>query len=450
MNIFKKMINRRTNMTKSAENTVSDIYCTAVSAPMREAQKRWCDMYSKHSSGKSLNIAAAIASELSKLVTMEMKVSFDDDGKFLKVKKGIEAVLPDIRRYTEYACAKGGLVFKPYVKDGEFLVDYVQADCFYPTQYDSRGHISGAVFAERVQRNGFVYTRLEKHSFSDGKYTIENEVYRAKTAGARGVRAELDEVEEWADLCAYMQICNVKKPLFAYFKMPCANTIDTSSPLGVSVFARAADLIEEADRQYERLLWEFESGERALYMDSAAYRRDEKGNPVFPDKRLYRSADTGVDGLFEDWTPDLREQSILNGLDAILIKIEDVCGIARGTFSNAQMSAKTATELRILRQRSYVTVAEIQNALAAALRDLAYAMCVWGSLYGICEYGECGMGFEFDDSIIADREREFEERVRLAEKGIIKDYELRAWYLGENESKSREILNGKGVNNGDN
>lgn len=447
MNIFEKILKKKTDTVK---NLPSDGYESAVSYPMRAAQKRWCDMYSESAGKKGLNLASAIASELSKLVTAEMRISFDDDGKFEKVKCAMENVLSDIRRYTEYACAKGGLVFKPYVKDGEILVDYVQADCFYPVCCDFNGRISAAVFAECIKKNGFVYTRYEKHSLSDGGYTIENTVYRSKTEGAKGVRVELCEVDEWADLSEYIKLDNIKKPLFAYFKMPCANTIDQSSPLGVSVFARAADLICDADRQYERLLWEFESGERALYMDSAAYRRDEKGNPIFPDKRLYRSADTGVDGLFEDWTPTLREDSILNGLDAILVKIEDVCGIARGTFSSADTSAKTATELKILRQRSYVTVAEIQNALADALRNLAYAMCVWGSLYGLCEYGECGMGFEFDDSIIADREREFEERVRLFELGVIKDYEMRAWYLGENENRSREVLKGKDGDNGDN
>lgn len=439
---FKNLFRKRGDL--SAMLTGNNYPKSIASEKMKESLALWERMYTNRAEWltgdvKSLNLAAAVSSELARLVTMEMKVRFDDEEKFRPVKKGFDRLLPDIRRFTEYACAKGAVVFKPYVSGGEIYVDCVQADCFFPTECNARGEITGAVFVQKIHRNGFVYTRLEKHGFENGLYVIENEFYRSKNEATLGVKISADEVSEWSDLCERAEIENVKRPLFAYFKMPSANTVDTSSPFGVSVFARATELIEDADRQYSRLLWEFESGERALYMDSAAYRRDEKGNPVFPDKRLYRSADTGIDGLFEDWTPTLREQSILNGLDAILVRIEDACSVARGTFSSVHTGAKTATELKMLRQRSYSAVADIQNSLANSLRSLVYAMCVWASLYGLCEFGECGISFEFDDSIIADREREFDERERLVNLGAIKPYELRAWYLGESEDVAREM-----------
>lgn len=412
---------------------------------MKNALDLWCDMYENKAywlseNTKSLNLAAAVSAEISKLVTMQMRLSFDDENKFKPIKIAADKLMKNIRRYTEYACAKGGIVLKPCVHNGEITVDCIQANNFYPIQFDSSGEISGAVFKEQICRNKIFFTKLEKHILSNGIYTIENSVYKSSNPVYLGNEIPLGEVCEWADLSESLTIENVKKPLFAYFKMPGANTVNSSSPLGVSVFARAVDLIKDADKQYSRLLWEFESGERAIYMDSAAYRRDERGNPILPDKRLYRSADTGVDGLFEDWTPTLREESILNGLDAILIRIEDVCGIARGTFSRADTNAKTATELKLLRQRSYVTVAEIQESLADALRDLIYAMNVWGNLYSVTDCGECKISIEFDDSIVADRNREFDERILLLREGVISPAELRAWYLGENIEKSNEIL----------
>lgn len=452
MNLFGKLFGRR-----GIDNMNGQIYgCLGgeaqSSANMRDLILQWDRIY-KNNAGwisentRSLNLAASIASEMAKLVTMEMKVKVEQNKNFECVKNSMDGVIADIRRCTEYACAKGGIVFKPYVKNGEICVDYIQADKFYPIQYDSRGHITGAVFTEQIRQNGYVYTRLERHRFAGDIYLTENEAYRSKSEYSIGSRVSLSEVNEWSDLAERCEIANLKKPLFSYFKMPSANTSDTNSPLGVSIFARAVDLIKEADKQYSRLLWEFESGERALYLDSAAYRRDEKGHIILPDKRLYRSADTGVDGLFEDWSPALREQSILNGLNAILIKIEDVCGLARGTFSNTENEAKTATELKILRQRSYATVADIQKMLEYSLRDLVYAMCVWGSLYGLVKFGECEVGFEFDDSIVADRTREFDERERLFNLGIISSEEFRAWYLGENEKSSRKNLKSGGHKN---
>lgn len=54
------------------------------------------------------------------------------------------------------------------------------------------------------------------------------------------------------------------------------------------------------------------------------------------------------------FSPALRDVSILNGLNDLLMRIEDTCGLARGTFSNPQSEARTATEIKILKQRSYL------------------------------------------------------------------------------------------------
>ena len=40
------------------------------------------------------------------------------------------------------------------------------------------------------------------------------------------------------------------------------------------------------------------------------------------------------------------------------------------------------------------------------------------------------MSFEFDDSIIADRKREFDERLALVQAEIMSKEEMREWYFG--------------------
>lgn len=52
-----------------------------------------------------------------------------------------------------------------------------------------------------------------------------------------GKEVPLSAVPEWANLEEAVTILNVKKPLFAYFKIPNANNVDDSSPLGVSVYS---------------------------------------------------------------------------------------------------------------------------------------------------------------------------------------------------------------------
>ena len=248
-------------------------------------------------------------------------------------------------------------------------------------------------------------------------------------------------MEAWGDIAPEVAISGVSAPLFAYFKVPIANIIDQQSPLGTSVYSRAVDLIREADKQFRRLVWEFESGERAVYVDLAAFKTDPKTHkPKLPDKRLYRTLNVGDDNFFEDWSPAFREASILSGLNKMLQTIEYTCGLAYGTLSDPQNVDKTAEEIRASKQRSYCLISDVQKSLQTALDALIYAMDVYCTLYNLAPAGRYDVSYEWDDSIIADRQAEFAERMQLVTMRAMQPWELRAWYLGEPEEVAKAAV----------
>jgi len=203
------------------------------------------------------------------------------------------------------------------------------------------------------------------------------------------------------------------------------------------VFADAVELIDEANKQFERLLWEFESGERALYTNTMAFKKDKNGRPILPNKRLYKTLDVDDVDLFKEWTPTLRGEEFSKGLDDILRKIEFNCGLAYGTLSDMQNVDKTAEEIKASKQRSYATVSDNQRALENALNDLVYAMDIWCTLYNLAPISKAEVSFEFDDSIIADRKTEFAEKQALVSAGIMTKWEFRMWYFGEDEETAK-------------
>ena len=89
------------------------------------------------------------------------------------------------------------------------------------------------------------------------------------------------------------------------------------------------------------------------------------------------------------------------------------------------------------KQRSYAHVCDIQTSLRTALSSLVEAMDTLTSLYGLEKAGEYGVSFEFDDSIVADRKAEFEEKLKLCNAGIIEPWEMRKWYFGEDEETAK-------------
>lgn len=181
------------------------------------------------------------------------------------------------------------MVFKPYMDGGRIAIDFVHADRFIPTAYNSRGEVTGAVFVERVKKGRAWYTRLESHQLTDAGYTVQNKAFISYQEAELGVPAALTSVDEWADLeenlvMGYRNGDTLERPLFVYFKMPFANHIDAESPLGVSVCARAAGLMEQADRQYSRILWEFEGAELAVDASVGALQADGKRLPCRPSR----------------------------------------------------------------------------------------------------------------------------------------------------------------------
>lgn len=416
-----------------------------ISAEMQRAIELWRQMYEDASPWlgndvKSMGLPSAIASEMARMVTVELQSEITGSARADYLNSQYAPVLDGIRQYTEYGCAKGGLILKPYVSGDKIIVDYVQADSFFPTAFDSSGRVTGAVFADQIKRGGRIYTRLEYHILSGRSYRICNAAYASDSDSYIGSPVSLQSVDEWAGLDEDVTIQNVERPLFAYFKVPSANTVDVRSPLGASVYSRAVDLIREADKQYSRLLWEFESGERALYVSDTAFKKDKNNKPILPDKRLYRAlmVEGGSDDLFEDWTPTLREENILRGLNAILRKIEFNCGLAYGTLSDVQDTDKTAEEILASKQRSYTTVCDIQRAVEAALTDLVYAMDILCTLYRLAPVGKYEISFEFDDSVIADRKAEFAEKQMLVTMGVMQKWEFRMWYFGESEEEAKK------------
>jgi len=409
---------------------------------MSAAIAEWTALYENKQPfyGGSLNLAAAVCSELARLTTIELESEITGSDRAAYLNEQYRSVLKKARVFVEYACAKGGVILKPFVSGGRICTSIVQADGFMPIAFSPEGELIGAVFFDSLQRDGKYYTRLEEHILKGDIYYITNTAYVGRFPEDMGKEIPLSSVCEWAELEKSCRIENVKRPLFAYLKMPSANTTDSSSPLGASAFSGAVELIKDAYRQYSHLLWEFESGKRALFLDECAVRRDEDGNASLPEKRLYRMLSTGDDTLFEDWSPELREQHILSGLDRILRSIEFNCGLAYGTLSNPQSVDKTAEEVRASKQRSYATVCDIQNALKKALYELIEAMDIYCDIYSLAPSGEYSVSFNLDDSIICDRSAEFSEKMLLLEKSIIAPWEMRSWYFNEDEAEAKKMI----------
>ena len=396
-----------------------------------------------------------------KTIKEDKPVSSTDRAEYLN--KQYEKLKKQLRKQIEYGIAKGGLVIKPYLvanevddkeADWQMEFDFIQADSFYPLAFDASGQITEAAFIQTQVEKDVIFRRLEYHKWKNNTVTIVNKAFKSTNNSNQGDMTGLDlgqevplsSVSAWKDLKDTVTIKNIQKPLFAYFKMPEANTVDTSSPLGVSGYSRAVTLIKDADFQYSRLLWEYEAGEMAIDIDRDAmsFREGADGQmhtmPNHLQQRLFRKVDLGESDTYQPFAPALRDTSFTQGLNTILMRIEDVTGLSRGTLSDVTQEARTATEIKILKQRSYQTNAEIQTSLEGTLKDSVYVADVYCDLYEITPKGEYEISFTWDDSIITDADTELAKRITLLQNGLTSKREVRQWYFGETERQATEAL----------
>lgn len=461
---------------------------TTLSTEMENALNKWYDMYTNQAdwlnddSVKSLNLPAFICAEVSRCILIELKWNITaakkkpaDLGTSQKgdnkdgsqessetaesieiatnpraeyLKSEFKKCIKIAREKLEQGVAAGSMAIKPYpnIKDGHIYFDWVMGWSLFPVAFDDDGRLTDVIFRDSYTEGRSYYTRLERHTLQGDDVVITQKAYRSNMRESLGTEISLTEVAPWAGLVPKATVKNAGGALFGWYKVASANSVDLDSPMGVAIFDKACDTIKEADKQYSRLLWEYEAAEMAIDVDPTALRpvngKDGKLEMPHLKERLFRAVgiDKGDRDLYEVYAPSIRDANYITGMNQLFMRIEDQCGLARGTLSDTNIDARTATELKINKQRSYVTIASNQENLQACFEDVIRAMDKYATLYNLAPEGDYEVSFEWDDSIITDHDEQLQERLAMLDKGLISKAEARAWYLGETESQAEAAL----------
>lgn len=436
---------------------------TPLSTDMTNALDEWYQMYinqpawKKPDTVKTMNLPAFISAEIARQIVLEMKWSItgkgkDADGNDLMnpraeyLKAEFEKLVTVLQTKLEQGCAAGGMVIKPYPKAPHLYFDWIMDWGFYPIAFDDDGKLKDVIFPDTFTVGRTTYTRLERHTIKGDSITITQRAFKSNMPDALGTEIPLSEVEQWAELKPEVKVNDTSGQLFGWYKVAAANCVDVDSPMGVSVYAKARDTIEQADLQYSRLLWEFEGSELAIDVDPTVLRpkdgKDGKPGMDTPHlkERLFRKVDLGKDDTYNVFSPAIRDASLINGLNHLLTKIEDQCGLSRGSLSDPDSVARTATELRIIKERTYTTIASNQAALETCLRDVVRVMDRYATLYQLAPEGEYDVSFEWDDSIINDTSQQLQERLLLYNAGVYGKAEMRQWYFGETMAQAQVAI----------
>lgn len=403
---------------------------TALSQDMLDRIAVWNQCYSgkaKWCDGDrviSLRLESSSVRELANVALNEMTTNVSNE----TLNKLLNKTKVQLDTNLQRALAMGAMVIKPL---NEIDVQFISANAFIPIEFDAEGRLRDVIFPEVKKLNNRYYTRLERHRLSNGALTITNSAFSSGTESVLGRPVPLSTIDEWADFAEEVTF-PVDRNIFGYFRVPKDNTID-GSPAGISVFDTALEKIKRADIQFGRLDFEFESAKRRIHADVSAVKKTESGYEL---DEVYVDVSGDSDDFYKEFSPALRQEGFIAGLEEIKREVEFDIGLSYGDLSQPQYVEKSATEVNVSKFRKRNTVNHIQTQLKACLDDLLFAFAFYNRLTKSGYEFTC----DFKDSILNDEQSEREEDRKDLANGTLRPEEYRARWRNETLAKAKANL----------
>ena len=197
----------------------------AMSAKTSALIELWSRMYEEKApwlhNTDNANIPATIAGEiarLTRLTTLELQSKVEGSPRAECMDAVYQQVLGKLRVQTEYAFAKGSMVFKPYITpDGTIAVQYIQADMFFPLDFDSE-KMTRCAFLDQFRKGNEIYSRIELYSLSGDVLSIKNHVFigRREYWGRRFRSARCQDGRNWQKKCSFQGSRNFRSGILPY------------------------------------------------------------------------------------------------------------------------------------------------------------------------------------------------------------------------------------------
>lgn len=382
------------------------------SSEMNNALQRWDNISTgkppwKNSGDEidTINMAKHISDYRAKLTVLDIGIAISGSARADFLQTLADDLLKRLPDRIAEADRLGGII----IKWNGATWDFVLPGNFGITAKDDNGEIVGAIFASHTSDGNDHFTRLEYHRFEgageNGKlYKITNKAFKNQISGEGKVNlgkpVPLQSVSAWAHMAEEVSIAKLEKPLFAYYRIPGANTIDSGSPLGLSVFANAIPELKALDIAVSRKNTEVEDSKHITFvgqtiMQNAANRGVELPRFV---KGLGMGVSDGETSAIHEHVPTLLTDQRIKDINFNLSLAGVKCGFSEGVFvMDGQTGMITATQVESDDRDTIQTIKSDRDTLRDALTQAFYGADAIATLYGMAPLGEYEINFNFGD-----------------------------------------------------
>lgn len=410
------------------------------SEKMRQAIKEWFDLYYRQETENGENpcqrIAYTVVNKLVRSMFSEYKATCQ--GGFTG---DILAELDKCKSLAVQLALVGGESYlKPVVTQQGISFSVLPRNRVLVFGRSAEGVPTDVGSAEFFSEKGWYYTLLERRRVDEnGFLTVENKLFRSKTAGVPGVEIALQSHPKYKD---FLPVFTFPRQVYSVglvpVKTPMLNCVDGSQQ-GISLYAAAVGLIHAIDRNEFLLQEEFERGQSRVIAS-----RD-----LLRDGQLQDNLFVGLDEDPENvgltvFAPQLREQAYLARKQEYLRNVEALIGLQRGTLSDVNQQMRTATEISATQTEHCLTVMDFQAMWMQAVRQAALLCKALADNYGLS--GEVSeICFDWGNGVLFDEEKLWQEYKDMVARGLLAPEVALGWRfnLPSNTEEERAAIRKK-------
>lgn len=404
---------------------------------------------------KTLSLAKKVSEDIADLLLNEkVEIILNDNA----TQRFVDSVLAnnnfEVMGNTaqEWKSALGTVAYVPYVQDlklekgapvsGKIVINYIPAEKIYPLSWKNCNVLECA-FGSDVSDSKESYLHLQSHVFEDGQYVIKNQMFN--TTNGKFDEVSLNSVKGYENVAKEIKTGS-DKPQFVIDRLNIANNYEKLSPMGVSLFANSLDVLMGIDLVYDSYCTEFDIGRKRIFVRPEMMSLDEDGVTGFDSNatEFYMLPEEagGGDTFLKEVNMELRSDAHSKAINDNLNLLSEKIGFGSGYYKFEKGVVQTATQVISEDSELFRSIKKHEIILKTVLEDLIKIIIKLGRAYlGMSNLNpDPEIIINFDDSIIEDKQAEFNRDIMLLSSNIIRRDEMRAKHMHETDEEAKKNL----------
>lgn len=297
----------------------------------------------------------------------------------------------------------------------------------------SNGRVRDAAFVSELTQNGKKYCVISSHILEPDGYVIYTDIIGEGSEKAQTDFGILPVIRTGSP-----------NPLFFLFKTNIVNSVDLDSPMGVSIYADALDVVKACDVIYDCCVRDVITGQRIVMMSKNLLTTDEAGVPIVPQDvkqtymQFFGDDSTPTENLIKEFAPDLNTEELDKEMQNQLNLLSNKVGLGTKYYNFNISSGVTATEYIGERNDFHKNAKKMSKYLESVIKQMVVEILWLGyHIVGANVDPNASVVVSTSDGVVESDTEKREQDRKDVQEGLMSAVEYRMKWYGETESEAQ-------------